>query len=315
MQPSAIRVVVMYPPCAVTGRRGRAGRSWERRSLAGVAATRAQWTGGREHRPHRAGRFPPPSPRAAADLPTSGCRTARVAVRPGLRRDEVAALAAMSTDYYTRLEQGRGPHPSPAAAAVAGPRAATDLRRARSPVPPGRAGAAAARAREQPRPPGCCTCSTGSPTRPRSWCPTSARRWSRTRWPVRCGRARRRELHRVAGSLVPAARQRFPREDWAAHSRTHAADLRATYGRRRGDADVEDRRRAAARGSAEFAELWEQHEVAVRRADRKRIAHPEVGLRRRCCARWSPARSAARCSWCCTPSRARLHASSSTCCA
>ena len=33
---------------------------------------------------------------------------------PGLRRDEVAALAAMSTDYYTRLEQGRGPHPSPA---------------------------------------------------------------------------------------------------------------------------------------------------------------------------------------------------------
>lgn len=31
---------------------------------------------------------------------------------PGLRRDEVAALTGMSTDYYTRLEQGRGPHPS-----------------------------------------------------------------------------------------------------------------------------------------------------------------------------------------------------------
>ncbi|GAA1083883.1 helix-turn-helix transcriptional regulator [Tsukamurella spumae] len=31
----------------------------------------------------------------------------------GLRREEVAALCHMSTDYYTRLEQERGPHPSP----------------------------------------------------------------------------------------------------------------------------------------------------------------------------------------------------------
>jgi len=31
---------------------------------------------------------------------------------PGLRREEVAQLALMSTDYYTRLEQRRGPQPS-----------------------------------------------------------------------------------------------------------------------------------------------------------------------------------------------------------
>ncbi|KQY60547.1 XRE family transcriptional regulator [Aeromicrobium sp. Root495] len=31
---------------------------------------------------------------------------------PGLRREDVAQLAAMSTDYYTRLEQQRGPQPS-----------------------------------------------------------------------------------------------------------------------------------------------------------------------------------------------------------
>ncbi|GGF13967.1 helix-turn-helix transcriptional regulator [Williamsia phyllosphaerae] len=30
----------------------------------------------------------------------------------GLRREEVALLAGMSTDYYSRLEQQRGPHPS-----------------------------------------------------------------------------------------------------------------------------------------------------------------------------------------------------------
>lgn len=32
---------------------------------------------------------------------------------PGLRREEVAQLAHMSVDYYARLEQARGPHPSP----------------------------------------------------------------------------------------------------------------------------------------------------------------------------------------------------------
>ncbi|MFI6426205.1 helix-turn-helix transcriptional regulator [Promicromonospora sp. NPDC050880] len=31
---------------------------------------------------------------------------------PGLRREEVAQLAFISTEYYTRLEQARGPHPS-----------------------------------------------------------------------------------------------------------------------------------------------------------------------------------------------------------
>lgn len=41
-------------------------------------------------------------------LPRSSRRRTR-----GLRREEVALLASMSTDYYTRLEQQRGPQPSP----------------------------------------------------------------------------------------------------------------------------------------------------------------------------------------------------------
>lgn len=32
---------------------------------------------------------------------------------PGLRREEVAGMANMSVEYYARLEQARGPHPSP----------------------------------------------------------------------------------------------------------------------------------------------------------------------------------------------------------
>jgi transcriptional regulator with XRE-family HTH domain len=45
----------------------------------------------------------------AAGLPDDG-RIRRV---PGLRRDEVARLANMSVEYYTRLEQGRAGNPSP----------------------------------------------------------------------------------------------------------------------------------------------------------------------------------------------------------
>jgi transcriptional regulator with XRE-family HTH domain len=44
-----------------------------------------------------------------AGLPGDG-RVRRV---PGLRRDEVARLAGVSTEYYTRLEQGRAGNPSP----------------------------------------------------------------------------------------------------------------------------------------------------------------------------------------------------------
>ena len=44
---------------------------------------------------------------ADVGLPGSGARRT-----PGLRRQEVAQLAGMSVDYYIRLEQARGPHPS-----------------------------------------------------------------------------------------------------------------------------------------------------------------------------------------------------------
>src|SRR5216684_681560 len=44
---------------------------------------------------------------ADVGLPDAGRRRT-----PGLRRQEVAQLAGMSVDYYIRLEQARGPHPS-----------------------------------------------------------------------------------------------------------------------------------------------------------------------------------------------------------
>ncbi|MGC0352540.1 MULTISPECIES: helix-turn-helix transcriptional regulator [unclassified Streptomyces] len=50
--------------------------------------------------------------RAAIDPETAGLPRGRRRV-PGLRREEVATLAGVSVDYYTRLEQGREKHPSP----------------------------------------------------------------------------------------------------------------------------------------------------------------------------------------------------------
>ena len=214
----------------------------------------------------------------------SSCKTSDVGLpdgarrrTPGLRRDEVAALAAMSTDYYTRLEQGRGPHPSPSLlqSLARALRLTSDERdhlfHLAGQVPPPRALAT--------------NLSAGLLYLLDRLTDTPAFVVSDLGETLVQNPMARALMGEHAGDnftvswfLDPDARGRFPREDWATHSRTHVADLRATYGRRRGDADVEDVVARLLAGSTEFAELWQQHEVAVRRADRKRIAHPEVGV-------------------------------------
>jgi MmyB-like transcription regulator ligand binding domain len=74
-----------------------------------------------------------------------------------------------------------------------------------------------------------------------------------------------------------AARAVGPPEEQEHHARSLVADLRAAAGRRSGDAEAAglvDRLHAA---SADFRRLWAEHEVAVRRADRKTFLHPRVG--------------------------------------
>jgi hypothetical protein len=73
-------------------------------------------------------------------------------------------------------------------------------------------------------------------------------------------------------------RARFPVENWPRHSLAHVNDLRAAHSRRAGDADVVELVREPLRRSTEFRALWERHEGAVRRFDRKRFLHPEVGV-------------------------------------
>lgn len=76
----------------------------------------------------------------------------------------------------------------------------------------------------------------------------------------------------------PAERRRYPEADHDVHSRTYVADLRAVHGRDRTDAQARALVERLRRESAEFAGLWDRHEVAVRRDTRKRIIHPTIGL-------------------------------------
>lgn len=202
---------------------------------------------------------------------------------PGLRRDEVAALAAISVDYYTRLEQRRGPHPSaPVLSALARALRLSEDERdhlfhlAGQPAP----------ARHSAGPhvsPGVLYLLDRLVDTPALVVDDLGvvlvqNRMSRLvsgDHTTHTGRAR----HAVWRWFTdPGSRARIPRYDWPARSRSQVAELRATVGRRGGEADVRTLLADLIAASPEFAELWEEHEVAVRRSDAKRIIHPEVGL-------------------------------------
>jgi hypothetical protein len=202
---------------------------------------------------------------------------------PGLRRDEVATLAAISTDYYTRLEQQRGPHPSPPVlASLARALRLTEDERDHLFFVAGQS--------PPPRHPVSTHISPGLLHVLDRLGDTPAFVIDDLMTPlvqnamsvalsgdqlVHQGRQRN---YTWRWFTDPAAREQFLREDWPDHSRSHVADLRVAHGRRGGDADVSSLVADLRAQSPEFAGLWDEHEVAVRRADIKRYLHPEVGL-------------------------------------
>ncbi|MFI6858120.1 helix-turn-helix transcriptional regulator [Streptomyces sp. NPDC050416] len=75
----------------------------------------------------------------------------------------------------------------------------------------------------------------------------------------------------------PAARAVTPPEEQERYARQLVADLRAAAGRRTGDSMVAGLVDRLQTESADFRRIWAEHEVAVRRADRKTLLHPRVG--------------------------------------
>jgi hypothetical protein len=75
----------------------------------------------------------------------------------------------------------------------------------------------------------------------------------------------------------PSERLRYPEEDRDRQSRAQVANLRATYGSMGPQSRAGELVRTLQKTSAEFAELWDRHEVAKRFEDHKTLIHPELG--------------------------------------
>ncbi|WP_053716147.1 MmyB family transcriptional regulator [Saccharothrix sp. NRRL B-16348] len=202
---------------------------------------------------------------------------------PGLRRDEVSQLAGASVDYYVELERGSGAQPSEQmlAALARALRLTSDERDhvyylAGRPVP--LSGSPAAHVH-----PGMLDLLDRLSTTPAQVITDLHVTLVQNRLAIALfGPAP--GTTGMAASFVhrwfadPSARSIYPAEDHAYHSRTFVADLRAAVARRGGqDQEAAQLVVDLRRRSTEFATLWEQHDVAVRRNDRKRIVHPSLG--------------------------------------
>ncbi|MFG2961874.1 MULTISPECIES: helix-turn-helix transcriptional regulator [unclassified Streptomyces] len=202
---------------------------------------------------------------------------------PGLRREEVASLAGMSADYYTRLEQSRGPRPSR--------QMLTALARALRLTEDERDHLFHLTGEEPPRRE---TASThvrpglllvldrlhDTPALVSTDCGEILAQNALSRalsGDVLARPPRERNLLRRY-FLDPAARDLFPPEDRPARAREHVANLRAVAAARPTDPAPAALVAELLSGSEEFARLWADHEVAVRRATTKRFRHPTVGL-------------------------------------
>ncbi|MDF2261032.1 helix-turn-helix transcriptional regulator [Streptantibioticus ferralitis] len=203
---------------------------------------------------------------------------------PGLRRDEVAQLAGASVDYYIELERGSGAQPSEQmlASFARALRLSLDERNhlyhlAGRPVPPSGSGAA----HVHPAMLDLLDQLSGTPARVITDLHVMLlqnRLGAALLGPAPPGTG-------VRASFVyrwftdPAARALYPPEDHARHAESFVADLRAAVAQR-GARDEESSAFIAdlRRRSPEFAELWDRHDVAVRRVETKRIVHPALGL-------------------------------------
>ncbi|NYI07829.1 helix-turn-helix transcriptional regulator [Allostreptomyces psammosilenae] len=202
---------------------------------------------------------------------------------PGLRREEVAQLAGMSTDYYVRLEQRRGPHPSTQLLA--------SLARALRLTDDERDHLFHLAGQEPPRPhtptahvrPGLLTVLDRLVDAPAQVISDSGDLLARNALAAALagdGLTRPGPGHNLFRQFFtdPRAAALVPAEDRPEVARAHVADLRATLARRPDDERLVALVRELRAASATFAELWEAHHVAVRRRATKRFLHPVVGL-------------------------------------
>jgi len=213
-----------------------------------------------------------------AGLPADG-RVRRVR---GLRREEVALLAGVSSDYYARLEQGRRIVPSPAVVAALGD--ALNLDAAQRTHLSDLIGTSAAPPALRARPvqrlrPGVhqLLAALDAPA-------LVLGRRSDVLAQNRMGRALLTDFERQPATernyarwmfLDPEARHLFV--DWEAQGRATVASLRLEAGNDPADRATAELVADLRSRSTEFAGWWDEHRVHLRTYGSKQLRHPVVG--------------------------------------
>ena len=199
----------------------------------------------------------------------------------GLRREEVASLTGMSTDYYSRLEQQRGPQPSEQmlAAMARGLRLTLAERDHLFRLAGHNAPARALRGDHVS--PGLMRVLDRLPDTPAQIIGGLGETLAQTP-PAVALFGDETGYSGMSRSVVyrwftdDDARRVYPEEDHGVRGRAFVSDFRAAH--------VRDRTRSAeilaallAR-SPEFSSIWQDHEVGVGHGSTKRLLHPELGV-------------------------------------
>jgi transcriptional regulator with XRE-family HTH domain len=214
-----------------------------------------------------------------AGLPTGPRRRT-----PGLRREEVAVLAHISTEYYVRLEQGRAPRPSAEVlAAISAALRLTDAESDHLHVLAGTAPSRTGRHRRDVRPsilallerlPQTAAFVTSATFEVLAWNDLAAALMEDF------GRLAPRERNLARRAFLgsgPDGTPLYGVSD-ADEFRQHVVmELRATLARYPADPAVTGLVAELRDGSAEFARLWERHDVHHMPVLTKTFRHPAVG--------------------------------------
>ncbi|MGO2492608.1 MAG: helix-turn-helix transcriptional regulator [Glutamicibacter arilaitensis] len=203
---------------------------------------------------------------------------------PGLRREEVAVLAGVSTDYYTRLEQGRHKHPSESVLGALATALELDetaaghlFNLARSVSGSGRNNPSSSIQRVRPSLHQLLDSFTGHPAfirgrRTEVLGMNALAASLLTDFLVKP--VRHRSLIRWA-FLDPEARQRYA--DWEQIAASMVGTLRLDAGRHPHDPLLAQLVGEMSMNSEEFRTWWADHRVVERRDGIKRFNHPQVG--------------------------------------
>jgi transcriptional regulator with XRE-family HTH domain len=199
----------------------------------------------------------------------------------GLRREEVAALSGMSADYYSRIEQQRGPQPSEQmlAAIARGLHLSLDERDHLFRI--GGHPAPQRHLRSDHINPGIMRILDRLEDTPAQVMNHLGETLKQTR-PAIALMGDDSQWTGPARSMVyrwftePLARLIYPIEDHPTHGRIFTAQFRQAY--TRGLPRAAELLETLLAVSPEFADVWAEHQVTAAYKDKKRISHAELGL-------------------------------------